>query len=112
MWRLTPSNARSPPKFLRTPSMSTAKASAIGNSLMIRSHRAQPVVRQQNNCLFAVNVKSRDPLSQRSGQQVKEDRTDERLQRQQGMHHTQPARRHLSHHVSANRAEDRRDQVA
>jgi len=61
--------------------------------------------------LFAVDVESRHPFRQRSGQQVKEDRTDERLQRQERVHRAQPARRHLTHHISAHGAEDRRDEV-
>src|SRR5260370_16294115 len=101
MWRLTPSSARNPPKFLRMPSMSTAIVSAIGNPLLIRPHRAQPALGQQDSCLFAVDVESRHPFRHRSGQQVKEDRTDEPLQRQQRRPPAPPPPPHLTHPLTA-----------
>src|SRR6266571_8088920 len=104
MRRSTPSSARSWPKFFLSPSTFTANASAIGIHLLIRFHCAQPGMRQLDYRLLAIDIESEQALRHRSRQQVKEDRTDERLHGEQGMHAAQASLRQLGHHLAAHRA--------
>src|ERR1700736_6029048 len=106
-----PSSALKPAKRFCTPATSTAKLSAIAFPLLIRPHGPQPVVRQHYQRLFTFDVQSEEPLCERARQEVKEDRTDERLKRKQWMHGTKTSHRHLRNHVGAHRAEGRRQEV-
>src|SRR2546427_543616 len=108
---VTPSSACMSPNFFWTSSTSTATASAI-RSLLIRSHRAQPVFGQHHHGFLNFDFEPQQLLRESSRQKVKKDRPDERLQRKQWMHPPQPARHHLLHHVGARGTKGRRYEVA
>src|SRR5260370_2369214 len=109
---VTPSSARMPPNFFWTPSTSTAKASAIRSSFLIRSHRPQPVFRQHHHGFLDFDFQPQQSLRESSRQKGKKHWPDERVQRQQWMHPPQPARHHLLHHVGASGTKRRRHAVA
>src|SRR5690348_15606 len=87
----TPSSARSRPKFLTTPSTSTASAPSPVSLILLllrlhRPHRTDPVLGQHCHHLLHGHVEPELPFGDGARDQVEHDRPGEGLNRQQRMH--------------------------
>src|SRR5438874_9320585 len=94
---VTPFSALKPLNDLETSSTFTAYESCI--AFLLGGHGAKPGFGELRHSGFALDIDSQDPLHDRSGQDVEEDRSDEGLQGEQWVHRPQTALPHLGRQV-------------